>query len=198
MYYNLQCKVSLQQKQRFNYNVKIINPKKKSVYVTKSLPPNYQFHALNDFRKYVKEDIGHLQGPLGYVEPGHGAKGKLRELHDDEDLYEMYVLHKRKPDMLQWVYGDVDEQPAQDQDVMTIPRKRQRTDITSTKRESKNTNTKTLSTVEDIVQKLKDRHGANTHSVEQFNCWAHTINSGKWSSYEEPPDFPFFQEGQTR
>ena len=56
--------------------------------------------------------------------------------------------------MLLWVYGDVDEQPAQDQDVMTIPRKRQRTDITSTKRESI---AKTLSTVEDIVQKLKEQ-----------------------------------------
>ena len=116
----------------------------------------------------------------------------MRELHDDDDLYEMYVLHKRKPDVLLWVYGDVDiEQSNEDQDVMAIPRKRQRTDTTSTKRESI---AKTLSTVEEIVQKLKDKHGANTHSIEQFNCWAHMINSGKWSSYEEPPDFPFFKK----
>ena len=183
--------MSLSQKQKINYNVKIINPKKKSIHTTKSLPQSDRFDTLSDLRRYVKEKLGQLQGTLGYIEPGHGAKGKMRELHDDEDVAEMYVLYKRKSDVLLWLYGSVDVEESDD---ATLTRKRPRTDMplpTSTKRDSI---AKTLSTVEDIVIKLKERHGESGLSVEQFNCWAHMINSGKCSSYEEPPNFPFFKK----
>ena len=188
--------MSLLQKRKVNYNVKIINLKKKSMYITKSLLQTDRFDTLSDLRRYVKEKIGQLQGTLGYVEPGHGAKGKMRELHDDEDVAEMYVLHKRKSDVLLWLYGSVDIEESSDRDDTTLPRKCPRTDTplpTSTKRDSI---AKTLSTVEDIVVKLKERHGESGLSVEQFNCWAHMINSGKCSSYEEPPDFPFFKKAK--
>ena len=45
-----------------------------------------RYDTLNDLRKYIKKQIGQLQGTLGYIEPGHGAKGKIRYLHDDEDV----------------------------------------------------------------------------------------------------------------
>ena len=168
------------------------------MYTTMSLFGADRFDTLSDLRKYVKKQIGQLQGILGYIEPGHGAKGKMRELHDDEDVAEMYVIHKRKTDVLLWLYGsdivtiDDKDDPALD----PPPRKRARTDDplpTSTKRDSI---AKTLSTVEEIVTKLKEKHGEGGWSVEQFNCWAHMINSGKWSSYEETPDFPFFKKAK--
>ena len=46
----------------------------------------HHFDTLNDLRKCVKTQLGQLQGTLGYIEPGHGSKGKMRELHDDEDV----------------------------------------------------------------------------------------------------------------
>ena len=46
---------------------------------------------------------------LATLEPGHGTKGKMVFLSDDDDLYEMYVVHKRKPEVLLWCYGDVDK-----------------------------------------------------------------------------------------
>ena len=58
---------------------------------------------------------------IGYIEPGHGQKGKLRTLCTDDDLSEMYVLHKRKREVLLWCYGDVGE-PSQSQS--STPRKR--------------------------------------------------------------------------
>ena len=30
------------------------------------------------------------------------------------------------------------------------------------------------------------------YSLEQYNCWAHTIDMGKHNSYDSPPDLPFF------
>ena len=51
---------------------------------------------------------------------------------------------------------------------------------------------KSISEVEDIIKKLKEKHG-DDFSVEKLNCWAHMLNVGKHSSYDEPPDLPFFR-----
>ena len=136
--------------------------------------------TLIDLRKCVKEEVGLFKGALGYIEPGHGAKGKTRQLNDDEDLAEMYVLHKQKRDVLLWCYGDVDE-AGPGSSASTESRKRSIEPPTPTsKRECI---AKTISNVETIIEKLKEKHGENSYPVEQFNCWAHMINSGKWSSY---------------
>ena len=191
----LQCtsqnktRVSLSQKQVFNYKVKIINQKKKSMYTMKPLLKNSQFSTLTDLRECVKEEAGQFRGALGYVEPGHGTKGKLRQLNDDEDLAEMYVVHNRKRDVLLWCYGDVGEGSS----ASSESRKRPPTD-TPTPASKQECIAKTISNVETIIEKLKEKHGENGYPVEQFNCWAHMINSGKWSSYDAPPDLPFFKK----
>ena len=53
---------------------------------------------------------------------------------------------------------------------------------------------KTITNVETIIGKLKEKDSENDFPVEQYNCWAHMIYSGKWSSYDMPPDFPFFKK----
>ena len=30
--------------------------------------------------------------------------------------------------------------------------------------------------------------------MEKLSCWAHMLNMGKHSSYDEPPDYPFFKK----
>jgi len=67
-------------------------------------------HSLCDFKKRVEDEIGTIEGMIGYVEPGHGQKGKQRELSDDEDLMKMYIIHRSKRDILLWHYGDVEGQ----------------------------------------------------------------------------------------
>ena len=57
----------------------------------------------------------------------------MRELHDDEDVAEMYLIHKRKTDVLLWLYIITIDDNALDP-----PRKRAHTDDplpTSTKRQ---------------------------------------------------------------
>lgn len=39
---------------------------------------------------------------VGYIKPGHGLKGKLITLSDDEDLSDMYVVHRRKSEIVLW------------------------------------------------------------------------------------------------
>ena len=118
----------------------------------------------------------------------------MRELHDDEDMAEMYVLYKRKSNVLLWLYGSVNIEESSDRDDTTLPRKRARTDSPLPTSMIRDSIAKTLSTVEDV--KLKERHGESSLSVEHCNRWAHMINSGKCSSYEEPPDFPFFKKAK--
>ena len=43
----------------------------------------------------------------------------------------------------------------------------------------------------EIVDKLKNKH-AKCFTIEQYNCWAHTLDMGKHDSYDHPPDLPFF------
>ena len=41
---------------------------------------------------------------MGYIEPGHGAKGKQRWLASPEDLKDMYTAHEGKKEILLWCY----------------------------------------------------------------------------------------------
>lgn len=133
----------------------------------------------------MKDDV------LGYIEPGHGQKGKLRELTTDDDLKEMYVLYKRKQEILLWCYGDVGEQTG----FNPPQRKRKQASNTAAPPPSgkRQAIAKSINEVEDIIKKLKEKHG-DAYSVEKLNCWAHMLNVSKHSSYEEPPDFPFFKK----
>ena len=51
--------------------------------------------------------------------------------------------------------------------------------------------TKTIIQVEAIMADLKAKHGSK-YDAAKYACWAHSINSGKHSSTDEPPDFSFF------
>ena len=95
----------------FTYNVKVINNSKKSVYDIRLLAHKQHFSSLSDLKMCVQEEIGPVMNDtMGFIEPGHGKKGKIRELCTEEDLSEMYVLYKRKREVLLWCYGDVGEQ----------------------------------------------------------------------------------------
>ena len=44
--------------------------------------------------------------------------------------------------------------------------------------------------IEEIVDELKEKH-SELYLLEQYNCWAHTIDMGKHNSYDNPPDLHF-------
>ena len=47
-----------------------------------------------------------------------------------------------------------------------------------------------MSEVDDIVSKLKEKHGEKYTPV-QLNCWAHMINTHKHESLDSPPKKSF-------
>lgn len=155
-----------------NYTLKIINRAKKSQYQLKPLQLSCHHHSLSDFRKRVEDEIGTIEGMIGYVEPGHGQKGKQREISDDEDLMEMYIIHRSKHDILWWSCGDVEGQ-----DLSSVRKSRKRPHSNEFKHVSAPPNkrdsiAKILSEVEIAIKELKNKHG-DTYPIEKLNAWAH-------------------------
>ena len=52
------------------------------------------------FREHSGDDE---QFALGYIEPGHGAKGRQIVLDEDKDLTEMYRVHLKKKKIVLWM-----------------------------------------------------------------------------------------------
>ena len=154
------------------YTVKVINRTKKSEFVMKALKSKSRFVSLAYLKSNIVEEIGPLEmDVVGYMKPGHGSKGKLQELDDDNDLKEMYMLHKRKREILLWCYK------------LKMNPNRLAVNRSSSNEGSggpptkKDAIAKSISDVETIVKVLQDTHG-NLYSVEKYNAWAHLINIG--------------------
>ena len=82
------------------YTVQVINRAKKSEYKMK-LPLKKSFVSLAELKQKVEDGVGLFEkDEIGYMEPGHGKKGKKRELEDDQDLQEMYAHFKTGCDVL--------------------------------------------------------------------------------------------------
>ena len=57
-------------------------------------------------------------------------------------------------------------------------------------------NAKTLDEVDTIYNKLSDKH-SEKFDADRLRMWGHLINMGKHSSYEAPPNYPFFRKHGT-
>jgi hypothetical protein len=95
---------------KYNYLVKIINPKKKSEFEVQSLKTKQKFLSVEDLKEQVALDCNEkVPDPLteiGYIEPGHGLTGKKKWLTSDHDISEMYQASKGKHDVtILWCYG---------------------------------------------------------------------------------------------
>ena len=94
-------------KQDYKYLLKAVNPSRVSDYKTIKLheSPRGGFTSLDELREFIgcnlPSDIAELE--LGYIEPGHGSKGKIW-VCSDMDLKEMYQLHKGKQQVNLWCY----------------------------------------------------------------------------------------------
>ena len=77
---------------------------------------------------------------------------------------------------------------------MSTPRKRKHPDAEASKVNQSSTSG---CSVKEVVEKLKEKHGSK-FIIEKFNAWAHMIDLGKHSSYDEPPDLPYFGRKKTK
>ena len=126
---------------------------------------------------------------LGYIEPGHGLKGKTQWLTGDDDFTKMYVKYG-KHDVLLWCFKAMDDQQSSCQ-----PKKRKAAGDTASAKKPKQTASnrfaETLSEVEKLLQQLRGKRGT-LYMVEQLNCWAHMYQSQEHGSLEFPPNPPYF------
>lgn len=125
---------------------------------------------------------------LGYIEPGHGLKGKQRWLTTDDDLVTMYECYTRTKEIILWCFTEkpktpLEKKPSCAQSESTCSKKA----VIAMK----------ISEVEELIKQLKDKHGTK-YSVEQLNAWAHLLHVESHKSLVDPPDLPYFRGTKKR
>ena len=147
---------------------------------------NYsKFTTIEDIKDKLSELLKFKVAEIGYIEPGHGLKGKQQTLIDDDDIDEMYDMYKNKRcGITLWWYTCVDG----DTDRFSKKRTSLDSEDKAPRSKRKDTIAEKLSEVELAVKQLKDKHGSK-YSIEQLNASAHMISVGKHCSLKIPQTF---------
>ena len=90
--------MSLPKPKAYQYSVILMNSTRKSDDLKTKLSESFDFPA----KQY------------GYIEPGHGLKGKSHWITTDDKLEEKYQLHKSRRDILLWCYRESGDQSSTD------------------------------------------------------------------------------------
>ena len=179
----------------YNYSVKIISPFNKGLQVRKWVQ-NVKFYTYASIRSSLLEDFKDLIHEeefctcFGFIQPGHGAKGRQVVIERDEDLPSMYDVHKGRKQILLWIKVKR-KHPSRD-----IPDKTAKKPCGETGSNYQG-HLKHLTVVEQIVADLEEQH-KDMYTPEQIRAWAHMIHMKKHSSYNEPPLKPFFKNGKSK
>ena len=173
--------------------MKGINANKKSDFTVEKFYAPCKFTSVSELKEKLSEFLKYPVETTGYISPGHGVKGKPQDIVNGKDLHEMYKCHNKRKEILLWCFKPGDKSSQEKR-----PRKRSRStdedDDTCTPKSSKSkrdTIAKKILEVENIVQKLKDKHGS-LYSIEKLNAWAHMITLEN-TTHETPPDLPYFR-----
>ena len=145
-------------------------------------------------RAYLATQLEEDVVDIGYIEPGHGMKGRQVWLLESDDLISMYTLFKNKKEIILWCHIQKCQADGS-ADVEKQARKKSASDSDQAPPSKRGTCAQKLSAVEEIVKKLKDRHGT-TYSVEKLNVWAHMLHIERHDSYEVPPNVPYFNRSR--
>ena len=148
----------------------------------------YAVNALNyrlklkfsDILGDVKED----EMEMGFIEPGHGAKGKQHWIVDDDDLCDMYKTYK---DIMLWVYLGTRKRPHSPDPESSSKGRKTKYDV----------HTHRMMELEEIADDLETRHGY-CYTREQYNVWAHMIHLKKHHSRDNAHDKPFFSGSRSK
>ena len=175
---------------KVTYSVKVINVSRKSQYYVRKVRECVKFSSVSSLQEHLAKELEEVVLDIGYIEPGHGIKGKQMWLVENADLSEMYTRFKTKHDIMLWCFVQKHDS-ANIGDGQKGRRKRpsQSDNIPQSKR---GTCEQTLNEVEKIVKKLEEKHGT-AYSVEKLNVWAHMLHIKKHHSFDEPPNFPSFK-----
>lgn len=173
--------------------MKIINPKNDGGYVVKEF--NFsKFLSVDDLQSHLKTTFGSIvandpdpQISFGYITPGHGVKGKQKEITQSQHIEEMYSTYGGKHVVVLWLKLSKKRKAQGQVDNSAPPVKRAGPGY--------NAHMKKMTEADQIVEKLKEKSGEK-YTPEQLVAWAHMIQMQKHSSYKNPPDKPFFRLGK--
>ena len=104
---------------------------------------------------------------LGYIEPGHGLKGKTQWLTGDDDFTKMYVKYG-KHDVLLWCFKAMDDQQSSCQ-----PKKRKAAGDTASAKKPKQTASDHFAEMT-----LSERITLRTECMKQLEIWHSLLEKG--------------------
>ena len=162
-----------------NYTIKVINVNHKSQYTIQKFRSSNRFSSVHSLQDYITKQIQEEAIDIGFIEPGHGMKGKQTWILED-DLTNMYSRLRNKKDVVLWCHvRKNDEDPSTsissaEKNSKTNTRKRPlrmpdplKDKVPQSKRE---TCAQKINEVEDIV---KNKHGT-LYSIEKLNTYCKT------------------------
>lgn len=166
---------------QFEYSIKIVNPVRMSNSKNVRVCKWKSCQSLSELRNFLGVRVPSVEVDgkkpdfetvdIGYIEPGHGMKGKKQWLITDDDIEEMYKKHG----ILLWAYS-----------FMNSSTKTKKMDSTFAE------HMKSLLDADEKYDELCEKHG-NKYTLEQLRMWAQLIRYGKHDSTDEPPDKPFWK-----
>ena len=143
----------------------------------------------------VQNEVENPLSTIGYIEPGHGMRGKQQWLTSDENLSDMYHTFAGKNEIILWCYSPLPTSAHTGK----RPRSELRRTPSPERRCSKaprSTNyshhQKKMDELDVIYQELAEKH-EKAYSPEQLRAWAYLLQMNKHDSYDEPPNKPFFR-----
>ena len=173
-----------------------MNPQCKTSYAVKKLSMSQKFQAKEDVIDKLSKELGSPVKEIGYISPGHGLRGKHNPISTDQYVLKMYNEYRSKRCEIHLgclcLTNENSVSSSERDQGRKLNHEGEETELLapSVKR---GTCQQQIQQVEDIVEKLREKHGKK-FSVEKVNAWAHMINMGKHSSYDAPPNFPYFDK----
>ena len=182
----------------YAYTVKIVNPERMSDFRTVDLGIGETFQCLESLRGFITKnlpDTPNFNKPdlqkveMGYMGPGHGAKGRKVWLFVDKDLQNLYRTYQFKTTIKLWCYTE------------EVKSKSKKKGAKSKAVEGKTGESKTKSgskyeamhsEVDDTYEELMKRHQGKW-SEDHLRTWAQMIRLKKHHSLDEAPDKPYFR-----
>ena len=185
----------------YSLRVMIINPNKKKEYVmVKAEKTTTEVIGVDEMKKLIlasfPADIPQPHADkleFGYIEPGHGLKGKKEWIFDDNDAKEFLARfkNKKKKEFTLWCYSQGPSH-SKGENKKGSKRSRSRSPVAKLGSSRYDAHVTKMAKVDDIYKKIDEAHG-NLYSPEQKRAWAHMIELGKHDSVTQPPKKRFFQ-----
>jgi len=147
------------------YLIKLMNPELKRDYSVHKVKST-KFETLDELRDCLSGALPCGFTQLGYIEPGHGLKGKMQWIAGDDDLTEMYAKYG-KHDVLLWCFKAMDDQQSSCQ-----PKKRKAAGDTASAKKLKQTAS------DHLAETLSQRITLRTECMKQLEIWHSLLEKG--------------------